>query len=154
MNNRLVWGCVPVALALALSACGDSSDSSSPAPAKTASGSTASKTGGKVTLLMGTAPDFLDPQEGYTTQSAEFTWISYLGLYTYAHKSGEAGGQVIPALAQEFPQVSSDGKTYTLMLRPGLHYSDGSAVKASDFTYTIERALKLTGAASRSSPPI
>ena len=92
---------------------------------------------------MGTAPDFLDPQEGYTTQSAEATWISYLGLYTYAHKNGEPGGKVIPGLAQDFPTVSSDGKTYTLTLRQGLSYSDGSPVKASDFTYTIERALKL-----------
>ena len=69
---------------------------------------------------MGTAPDFLDPQEGYTTQSAEATWISYLGLYTYAHKSGQDGGKVIPGLAQDFPTVSSDGKTYTLTLRQGL----------------------------------
>jgi len=92
---------------------------------------------------MGTAPDFLDPQEGYTTQSAEATWISYLGLYTYAHANGEPGGKVIPGLAQDFPTVSSDGKTYTLTLRQGLNYSDGSPVKASDFAYTIERALKL-----------
>jgi peptide/nickel transport system substrate-binding protein len=92
---------------------------------------------------MGTAPDFLDPQEGYTTQSAEATWISYLGLYTYAHSNGEPGGKVIPGLAADFPTVSSDGKTYTLTLRSGLSYSDGSPVKASDFTYSIERALKL-----------
>jgi peptide/nickel transport system substrate-binding protein len=50
---------------------------------------------------------------------------------------------VIPGVAQDFPTVSSDGKTYTLTLRQGLSYSDGSPVKASDFTYTIERALKL-----------
>jgi peptide/nickel transport system substrate-binding protein len=133
-----------VALTAAVAACGSSSDSSSSAtPGKTADGSTASKNGGHVTVLMGTAPDFLDPQEGYTTQSAEATWISYLGLYTYAHKNGEPGGKVIPGLAQDFPTVSSDGKTYTLTLRQGLSYSDGSPVKASDFTYTIERALKL-----------
>jgi peptide/nickel transport system substrate-binding protein len=144
VRNKVAAGCLPIALAVALSACGSSSgNSSSATPAKTASGSTATKNGGKVTVLMGTAPDFLDPQEGYTTQSAEATWISYLGLYTYAHKGGEAGGKVIPGLAQDFPTVSSDGKTYTLTLRPGLSYSDGTAVKASDFTYTIERALKL-----------
>ncbi len=96
-----------------------------------------------MTVLMGTAPDFLDPQEGYTTQSAEATWISYLGLYTYAHKNGQPGGEVIPGLAKNFPKVSSDGRTYTLTLRSGLKYSDGTAVKASDFPYTIERALKL-----------
>jgi peptide/nickel transport system substrate-binding protein len=144
VRSKFAYGVTTVALAAAVAACGSSSDGSSTAtPAKTASGSTATKDGGKVTVLMGTAPDFLDPQEGYTTQSAEATWISYLGLYTYAHKSGVDGGKVIPGLAQDFPAVSSDGKTYTLTLRQGLSYSDGSPVKASDFPYTIERALKL-----------
>ena len=138
--NRLLWGCLPIALAVVVSACGSSSDDASTTGTPAAS---STKDGGKVTVLMGTAPDFLDPQEGYTTQSAEATWISYLGLYTYAHKSGQPGGEVIPGLAQNFPKVSSDGRTYTLTLRSGLEYSDGSAVKASDFPYTIERALKL-----------
>src|SRR4051812_3293989 len=117
----MAHGAAAVALAAAVAACGSSSDSTGRAtPAKTASGSAATKDGGTATVLMGTAPDFLDPQEGYTTQSAEATWISYLGLYTYAHKSGEDGGKVIPGLAAGFPTVSSDGKTYTLTLRPGL----------------------------------
>ena len=124
----------------AISACG-SSDKTSSGTSSTATKSSG-KTGGKVTVLMGTAPDYLDPQLGYTTQSAEATWISYLGLYTYAHKNGTDGGNVIPGLAQDFPQVSNGGKTYTLTLRQGLKYSDGSAVKASDFPYTIERAIK------------
>jgi peptide/nickel transport system substrate-binding protein len=144
VREILATSCLAIALAAALSACGSSTDNSSSAtPSKTATGSAATKDGGKVTVLMGTAPDFLDPQEGYTTQSAEATWLSYLGLYTYAHKNGQPGGEVIPGLAQAFPTVSSDGKTYSLALRPGLTYSDGTPVKASDFTYTIERALKL-----------
>ncbi|MGB7587106.1 MAG: ABC transporter substrate-binding protein [Solirubrobacterales bacterium] len=99
--------------------------------------------GGTVTVLMGTAPDYLDPQEGYTTQSAEATWISYTGLLTYKHASGEAGGELIPGLAESLPQISKDGKTYTLTLRKGLVYSNGKPVKASDFTYTVERAIRL-----------
>ena len=45
--------------ALGIAACGSSG--------------TSTKEGGTATVLMGTAPDFLDPQEGYTTQSAEAT---------------------------------------------------------------------------------
>jgi peptide/nickel transport system substrate-binding protein len=133
------------ALTLTLAACGGSNNGGSSSGSTSTGGSSpaTTKSGGTVTVLMGTAPDFLDPQEGYTTQSAEATWISYLGLYTYAHKSGQDGGKVIPGLAQDFPVVSNGGKTYTLTLRQGLKYSDGSAVKASDFTYAIERALKL-----------
>ena len=49
---------------------------------------------------------------------------------------------MIPGLAKEMPKISDGGKTYTLFLRPGLKYSDGTAVKASDFTYAVERALQ------------
>ena len=49
---------------------------------------------------------------------------------------------MIPALADDRPAVSDDGKTYTITLRQGLKYSDGTAVKASDFPYSIERAIK------------
>jgi peptide/nickel transport system substrate-binding protein len=38
--------------------------------------------------------------------------------------------------------VSNGGKTYDITLRKGLKYSNGSAVKASDFKFTIERAIK------------
>jgi peptide/nickel transport system substrate-binding protein len=145
--TRLIRSSVPLALvaALAIGACGGSSNNKSSSSTKTPSGGSpaTTKNGGTITLLAGTAPDYLDPSEGYTTQSAEATWISYLGLYTYAHKAGTEGGKVIPALAQDFPTVSSDGLTYKLKLRPGMKYSDGSAVKASDFPYTIQRALKL-----------
>ena len=107
------------------------------------SSSTSSKNGGTVTVLMGTAPDSLDPALGATTQSYEATWISYTGLVTYAHASGEAGTKLIPGLAESLPSVSSDGKTYTFTLRKGLVYSNGAPVKASDFPYTIQRAIKL-----------
>jgi peptide/nickel transport system substrate-binding protein len=126
------------AAAVGVSACGGSSSSSS------GSGTaTAARQGGTAKVLMGTAPDFLDPQEGYTTQSAEATWITYTPLLTYRHASGQAGTELIPGLAERLPAISAGGRTYTLQLRPGLRYSNGAPVKASDFTYTIERAIKL-----------
>ena len=109
----------------------------------TAAGAAHSAAAPTVTLLYGTAPDYLDPQESYTTQGAEATWVSYLGLYTYAHASGAAGGNLIPALATAQPVISNGGKTYTMTLRKSLVYSNGATVKASDFTYSIERALKI-----------
>ncbi|HEY1274022.1 MAG TPA: ABC transporter substrate-binding protein [Thermoleophilaceae bacterium] len=135
-----MWKTARIAGAAALScaavggvaACGSSS-----------SGSTAVKEGGTATVLMGTAPDYLDPQEGYTTQSAEATWISYTPLLTYRHASGSQGTQLIPGLAKALPAVSKDGRTYTLTLRPNLVFSNGKPVRASDFKATIERAIKL-----------
>ncbi len=134
-------------LAVVIAACGGSSSSSSSTSSKTGSGSTAStggggKEGGTINVLSGTAPDNLDPQVGYTTQAAEADWLVYTPLVTYKHVAGKDGGSLIPGLAAALPTVSADGKTYTATLRTGLKFSDGKPVKASDFKYTIERAIK------------
>jgi peptide/nickel transport system substrate-binding protein len=127
---KLVVSAVLTCLAaLAIVACGGSSGNASE--------------GGTATVLMGTAPDFLDPQLGYTTQAAEADWIAYTPLLTYRHASGSRGTELIPGLATALPKVSPDGRTYTLTLRKALVFSNGRPVKASDFTATIERAIKL-----------
>ncbi|MFI5009740.1 MAG: ABC transporter substrate-binding protein [Solirubrobacterales bacterium] len=125
-------------LALGLGACGSSSSSSTNAAD---SGLTA--TSPSVTVLVGTAPDSLDPGLGVSTQSYEATWLVYTGLVTYAHASGSEGAKLIPGLARSLPAISADGTTYTFTLRKGLRYSNGAAVHASDFTHTVERAIKL-----------
>jgi len=140
-----------VITAFVLAACGSSSSSSSSSASATSSssGSTSSAassggtSGGTVTLAEGTAPDSLDPQFGYTTQAAEADWISYTGITTYAHAAGPAGGKVVPGLATALPAVSDGGKTYTMTLRKGLVFSDGKPVHASDFVWTVERAIKI-----------
>jgi peptide/nickel transport system substrate-binding protein len=130
------------ALALVLTACNGGSGSSSSSAGAT--GSSADKPGGTLQVVQGTAPDSLDPQFSYTTQGAEADDMVYTPLLQYAVQSGTAGTQLIPGLATALPTVSSDQKTYTLTLRSGLTYSDGTAVKASDFTHAIERACKIS----------
>lgn len=100
------------------------------------------------TIDMGSPPNSLDPQVGYTIQAGEVDWITYTPLLTYAHKNGIPGTQIIPGLATALPVISNGGRTYTLTLRPGLKYSNGQAVKASDFKYAVERALRLNWGAS------
>jgi peptide/nickel transport system substrate-binding protein len=139
-HKRTAWGAaLIVASAVALSACGSSSSSSS----SSSSGGSSSGKSGTVTVLFGTAPDSLDPQFSYVTQSAEPDWIVYTGLTTYKHATGTPGGQLIPGLATALPAVSKDGKTYTATLRKGLVFSNGQPVKASDFAYSVERAIKM-----------
>jgi peptide/nickel transport system substrate-binding protein len=99
--------------------------------------------GGTLQVSMGSLQQSLDPQLGYSSESEEADWLVYTPLVTYAHKSGLAGDAVIPGLATALPAVSDGGLTYTATLRKGLKYSNGVAVKASDFPYTIERALKV-----------
>ena len=88
-------------------------------------------------------PDYMDPQLSYTAEGWTAMWNSYVPLLTYAHAEGVAGSRVIPGLAESMPKISNGGKTYTLQLRKGLKYSDGTPVKASDFTYAVERLFKL-----------
>jgi peptide/nickel transport system substrate-binding protein len=90
-------------------------------------------------------PDKYDPVQFQTFQAFQALSPVYLPLLTFKHEEGEAGTEVIPGLAEALPEVTNGGKTYKLKLRDGVRYSDGSAVKASDFENTIKRLLKLAG---------
>ena len=114
------------ALATGLAACGGSSG----------------KEGGTLNGTYASFPDYLDPALSYTAEGWTAMYDTYIPLLTYAHASGEAGSEVIPGLAKSLPKVSDGGKTYTLFLRKGLKYSDGTPVKASDFTFAVERDVQ------------
>jgi len=143
--NRSLWAVMAVFAAFALAACGSSSSSPTSATSATTPSSSAApaKSGGSVTFLYGVAPQSMDPGMDYTTQGAEINWVVYTGLTTYAHANGTAGTKVIPGLCTALPTVTDGGKTYTCTLRKGLVFSNGQPVVASDFTYTLERAIKI-----------
>jgi peptide/nickel transport system substrate-binding protein len=105
--------------------------------------------GGTATVLMVTAPDYLDPQAAFTTEGAEAGWISYTPLLTYRHKPPPEGDALIPGLAESLPEISASGRRYSFTLREGLVYANGEPVRASDFPYTIERALRLNWGGKR-----
>jgi peptide/nickel transport system substrate-binding protein len=106
-------------------------------------GDGATAEGGEITISQTSQPDYLDPALSYTVNGWEPLWTVYTPLLTYAHEEGQAGAELIPGLAEELPEISEDGKTYTLTLRDGLVFSDGTEVKASDFEHTIKRVLNL-----------
>jgi peptide/nickel transport system substrate-binding protein len=127
--------------------CGGGGSSSSSTSASggggTTSGSSSGKTFADFRIAYDTGIDFLDPGLSYTVQGWSILWNVYLPLLGYKHVNGPDGATLVPYLAQDMPTVSSDGKTYTMTLRKGLKYSDGTAVKASDFKATIERDYKI-----------
>ncbi len=112
-------------------------------------GSSEGKEGGTLTGMYSSFPDSLDPAISYTQEGWTAMYNTYLPLLTYAHANGAAGGKVVPALAKSLPKISGDRKTYTLSLRPGLKYSNGVPVKASDFTYSVERLFRVNGGGSQ-----
>ena len=93
-------------------------------------------------------PDYIDPQLSYTVEGWEAMYNTYIPLLTYKHAKGEEGTEVVPGLAKDMPEVSADGKTYKLTLRPNMKYSDGTPIKASDFTYAIQRLFKANSGGS------
>lgn len=106
-------------------------------------GSSSDPQGGTLEVSYASFPDYLDPALSYTLEGWTAMYDTYLPLVTYAHANGAAGSKLVPALAESLPQVSDHGLTYTLTLRKGLRYSDGSPVRASDFPATIERLFKI-----------
>ena len=104
--------------------------------------------GGEVNVTMTSFPDYVDPQLSYTVEGWEVLWNTYTPLLTYRHQRGDAGTEVVPGLAKDMPKVSADGKSYTMTLRPGMEYSDGTPIRASDFTYAIKRLFKANSGGS------
>jgi peptide/nickel transport system substrate-binding protein len=109
-------------------------------------GGSSTDSGSKPTTLNVTFaafPDYMDPALSYSLEGWTSMWETYVPLLTYRHAEGAAGAQLMPGLARAMPKITDGGKTYTLYLRKGLRYSDGTPVRASDFGATIERALAM-----------
>jgi peptide/nickel transport system substrate-binding protein len=117
-------------------------------PIFTSCGSSDGKEGGTLTGTYASFPDYLDPGLSYTQEGLTAMYDTYIPLLTYARADGTAGGEVTPGLAESMPKISNGGKTYRLKMREGLKYSDGSPVKASDFTHAVERTIALNSIGS------
>jgi peptide/nickel transport system substrate-binding protein len=131
--------------ALGLVSCGGGDDSSS---SSSAGGDGGGKQGGILNVTYASFPDYMDPQLSYTQEGWSAMGEVYIPLLTYKRAAGTEGAEVIPGLAKEMPKISNGGKTYTLFLRPGLKYSNGKPVKASDFPYAVERLFKVNSGGS------
>ncbi len=105
-------------------------------------GSAAANKGGTLRLNMADADfDFVDPQLAYRTDDWSMIYATSMPLVGFEEKTGAAGAQLTPQAATSFPTVSKDGKTYTFHIRPGLKFSDGSAVTAASYQRAWERIL-------------
>ncbi len=85
-------------------------------------------------LQLSSEPDYLDPALNSSVDGACLAANSFSGLYTY-----DASGVPVPACAESY-EVSEDGLTYTVKLKEGLKWSDGSDLTAEDFVYSWKRA--------------
>ena len=99
----------------------------------------AGKKGGKLTVLSAGDVDFLDPGKTYYVYSMGIINAVHRGLYAYPPGETEA----VPDLAAGDPEISADGKTVTVELKPGVKFTPpvSRAVTSKDVKYAIERAF-------------
>jgi peptide/nickel transport system substrate-binding protein/oligopeptide transport system substrate-binding protein len=81
------------------------------------------------------AHQVLDPAEIATAGDYTVSQMIYSGLVTLDDRL-----HVVPDAAARI-DVDSAAKVYTFHLRPGLRFSDGTPIRASDFAFAIDRAL-------------
>jgi len=90
----------------------------------------------------------LDPQRSYTSEAFEILRCLARTLYAYPGKStAEGGARVVPDLATAMPQGSSDGLTWTIHIRRGIHYGpplQDQEVLAGDFVTALKRVAVVT----------
>ncbi len=89
--------------------------------------------GGELTLAT-VEPDALDPHFSSFSQDISLQRMIWRGLYTL-----DVNNEPQPTMAASLPEISEDGKTYTITLRDGLQWSDGDDLLAEDFVMGILR---------------
>ncbi|HEU0019002.1 MAG TPA: ABC transporter substrate-binding protein [Thermoleophilaceae bacterium] len=128
-------GCLLALAALAATAVGCSDD----AEPRVEAGA-----GGSIVVAEASPPGSLDPALVTTATARRAAWLAYTPPLTYRRAEGEDGTDLVPALAEELPETSDDGRSYSFRLRPGLRYSDARVVRASDFERAVARSLRLS----------
>lgn len=100
--------------------------------------------GGILTVATVTPDDAMasiDPALAYDGDLYDGMAEVYDTLVTVRKSTGLTGLDLVPDLAEQLPTPTDNGLAYVFVLRPGLEYSDGEPVRASDFRRGIERTL-------------
>ncbi len=156
MKKKLVSVLLVACMALSLTACGkndsanknddsasntqteDSNNADANADAEEgadAEGSTTNSDTNVLNINLASEPDYLDPALNSSVDGGCLAVNSFAGLYTY-----DKDGNLIPDLATDMPEVSEDGKVYTVKMIES-KWSNGDDLKASDIIYSWNRAI-------------
>ncbi len=99
--------------------------------------------GGTLRVDSAYAVDTMDPAIADSPLSWQLLTAGCAELLNYPERSGSAGSRLVPEVAQALPTISSDGRTYTFVIRRGFRFAPPSnrPVTAETFKDTIERTL-------------
>jgi peptide/nickel transport system substrate-binding protein len=131
-----VWNGRTGVVAGAVLAAAVASACSSPTATNTTTGTSggAPKAGGTLTVALAEQPDALDPT----------TAATFVGRIVFANMceklfDTDASLNIVPQLAAALPTISKDGKTYTIKLRSGAKFNDGTPFDAQAVKTTLMR---------------
>jgi peptide/nickel transport system substrate-binding protein len=99
--------------------------------------------GGTLVLVSTQTYGSIDPALYYGMTPLSFLRLEYDTLVSFEPAPGPDGLKLVPDLALQVPVPSDGGRTYSFRLRPGLRYSNGELVQASDFRRGLERLFAL-----------
>ncbi|WP_122816793.1 ABC transporter substrate-binding protein [Nocardioides pantholopis] len=83
------------------------------------------------------APDSLDPLYRDTPEAEQVYRLTHSTILRWKEDQSLA-----PDLAAEMPEVSADGLTFTVRLREGVTFHDGTALTAEDVVHTFAEAAE------------
>lgn len=126
-----------VMLSMSVAGCGTSGqDSKSSDNQKQEQKSEKKKTRDDVVIYSALVPDTLDQHNSVTVATAVYIRNLYANLYRL-----DADGNIKPELAKGY-SVNDDYTKYTITLKDGIKFSDGSPITADDVVYTYRRGMK------------
>ncbi|MBE9082064.1 MULTISPECIES: ABC transporter substrate-binding protein [unclassified Tolypothrix] len=96
---------------------------------------------GRITIGTTSKPRTLDPADAYELASLGLVFNMSDRLYTYEPGSTE----IKPQLATALPKVSADGLTYSIPLRQGVVFHDGTPFNAEAMAFSIKRFIENKG---------
>jgi peptide/nickel transport system substrate-binding protein len=134
---------------LALAAACGAALAAAVAAARTTRSSADIKNGGTLTVGLAEEPDALDP-------TLARTFVGRIVFLAMCEKLYDLDSHlnIVPQLATALPQVSKDKLTYTIKVRTGVKFNDGTPFNAAAVKTTLDRDLTLKGSvrASEISP--
>ena len=96
------------------------------------------KPGGAINVATVGEPPTLDPMESPADVVGIISQHIFETLYTWGD-----GWKVVPLLAASDAEVSADGTTYTIPLRTGVKFHDGSDMTSEDVKASLERWMRV-----------
>ena len=100
----------------------------------------------KILHVASTNIETLDPQRWNDDPSYQIQFAIFEGLYEWGYLASPS--RLAPNTATAMPTITDDGRTWTIRVQAGIHFTDDPAFKggrrelvAEDYVYSLKRVL-------------